>query len=789
VQLRWLHGRDDPRDSYWSVRYANLDGVAKPGKRRVLDRSAVLVAGLCYPSKDKKDGLFRLYGGQGLRIVAHLGAAKSGRAPVRITGAWSTLPEWPARGLPLQSLLRKVGVARLAKRIAGELPRAFGLGRGHTVVELGLPLPPTRAGRSLPQVLLAKTAPDPKMRGREDSYALVARFAFPGFALEPLRKRPLVASQADAMLYTQDPVSRNGVARLAALRPNRAGRFLDPERIRVDLGHLPAGTAPGFVQLRDSSADPDLQVLNCTLVDDPLPATAPMEVPATTSDSVRSNRFAAVNAFHHTSDLFARMRRYGLLPTEYFAQVERPLDVRYRAAIRPGAGDGRVVNAQVRWILRPGLPTKGIVELCFALGDLQSATGRLPSNLPSAAERSPLGVAADPRWCWHEFGHVLSAAACGALELDFAHSVGDALAAIVSDPDSRLAWKADGTAANAGAWRGVTFPWIQVPRRHDRDVQRGWGWTGIMNSRDRYFAEEGGLLARGYWTEQILSSALFRLYRAIGGDCEPPTLGGTLPGAVDARRDASDYTVYLIMRALKLLGAAAVTPATGPMSLVNALIMADEATEGALNAGSIVGGSARKVVRWAFEQQGLLGVPVPNSRVCGPETDAAVDLHIEDQRAKPDGPYSPASLLGDRWLAASGVIQVRPAGAGRKRIKVRVDNRGRRKASGVTVEVRVAPLDAAGGIPPYPDSAWQSLGTLAMEVPAATGAAPGEARSGGFPWAPAPGDYAILASATCEADRSNLDPALDLPCARVPGPTRTLVACDNNLGLRVITVN
>ena len=47
----------------------------------------------------------------------------------------------------------------------------------------------------------------------------------------------------------------------------------------------------------------------------------------------------------------------------------------------------------------------------------------------------PLGIAADVRVVRHEFSHVLIYAATGGLELDFVHSFGDSLAAVMSDPE------------------------------------------------------------------------------------------------------------------------------------------------------------------------------------------------------------------------------------------------------------------------------------------------------------------------------------------------------------------
>jgi hypothetical protein len=74
-------------------------------------------------------------------------------------------------------------------------------------------------------------------------------------------------------------------------------------------------------------------------------------------------------------------------------------------------------------------------------------------------------------------------------------------------------------------------------------------------------------------------------------------------------------------------------------------------------------------------------------------------------------------------------------------------------------------------------------------VPGASGASPGQ-RKFRLRWTPpvasTPQVYAILVAATCEEDRSNLDPTLPYPCVTVAGPTNILVACDNNLGLTLV---
>ena len=796
VQLRWFHGRNDPRDSYVFRRHAGFHERSRTKPSDPHDRTAVLLAGLCYASTEEKDGLYRFYGRQGLRVIAHVSAPKSsGCASVRITGVSSTLPTWPSksRSMPLLSLLRHQGVDALVEQIRDGLPRAFGLSDESLIVELGIPLPDAMGRAQQPQLVLAKTASRAKSAAQRDSYALVSRLKVGhGIVFEPVHKRPLFAcANADAMVFVQDPVSKNGAAHFTRLRPNRSSLVLDPEREKVALGNLPAGAAPGSVQLvdPDPNNDPDFRVTNSMLVDHPLPEANPKEVPAPVDAHVRTSTFAAANAFHHASALFGHMRAYGFPPVEYFRFAARPVDVRYRSGIRPGAGDGRTVNAQVRWNLRPDATGIGAVQVCFALGDLQSAVGRLPNNLPAAPERSPLGVAADPRWCWHEYGHVLLAAATGDLELGFAHSAGDAIAAILCDPDSQLAFDRSGALANAGPWRGITYPWVLIPRRHDRDVQCGWGWTGAMNRRERYFEVPGLSDKRGYWTEQILSSSLFRLYRAIGGDCER-TNGGKQGPAVPARRDAANYTVYLIMRSIQSLGAAAVTPCMQPHDFVDAMRKADTGTEAAPGPGGYVGGTVHKVVQWAFERQGLDGVPAPGSAVIGPEETALVDLHIDDLRAKPDGPYTPVDLHSNRWHAHPNALRLQspPVAGVRNKIHVRVENRGRQKALGARVDVWVALVKATGAIPDYPDAAWQPVGSMTKDVPGAAGPNPGAAKFGPYVWTPPSGNqaYAVFASATCDADRSNVDPATALPCVTLAGPIRCLDACDNNLGLMVV---
>ena len=51
----------------------------------------------------------------------------------------------------------------------------------------------------------------------------------------------------------------------------------------------------------------------------------------------------------------------------------------------------------------------------------------------------------------------------------------------------------------------TSLPFVNIGRRHDRDVAAGWAWAGSQDDTQ-------------YGSEQILSTLLFRVYRSTGGD-------------------------------------------------------------------------------------------------------------------------------------------------------------------------------------------------------------------------------------------------------------------------------
>ena len=156
--------------------------------------------------------------------------------------------------------------------------------------------------------------------------------------------------------------------------------------------------------------------------------------------------------------------------------------------------------------------------------------------------------------------------------------------------------------------RGITFPWVFVTRRHDRCVAHGWSWGGTIHRAAANAPYVVPHPRKAYLSEQILSSSLFRLYRCLGGDTD---MLASKPS--EHRQLASHYTLYLILRAMQIMGTTGIVVGDDPDDFVSALIDADVGTQAwdvtypAAGGERFkrVGGCAHKAIRWAFEAQGL----------------------------------------------------------------------------------------------------------------------------------------------------------------------------------------
>ncbi len=525
-------------------------------------------------------------------------------------------------------------------------------------------------------------------------------------------------------------------------------------------------------------------------------------LPIETRMPLRTDRESAVQAYLRANEWFARFDAYGLPALDYFRLAKLPLTLQVGRASRGGPGS-EAVNAEVNplWpsttvALPPcrvfGRAQELTPQILVSFGAAETAHRTRALTLKGRWRAQTLSLAADARWAWHEFGHVLNYASTGELELPFAHSAGDALAAIACDPDSVLAWDEDK--------RYLTFAWVQATRRHDRGAALGYCWCGRRNllrlARDTPLE----LHQHGYFQEQLLSSSLFRLYRCLGGDTRdlstPPQGATVADSGLARRRSAADYCVYLIMRATALLGPDSIAPARTPDQFVSALIDADLGRErwdvqanwpidqARARKLSRRGGRVHKVLRWAFEQQGLYAAVGPKLTKEGIGDAPAVDVFIGDRRRIGhqdarlcDGGYHPVSLDWPSggpaaWMAAEAAIQRKGA-----QVRVTLGNRGARPASAV----RCVLWACKAGAPRW---GWQLVGNGTLATPLAGLGAIGVACAAlDFTL---PGDWRdddlwLFANLHSDCDPSNWP--LDQAPPNSADELIELVAHDNNLAL------
>jgi hypothetical protein len=749
----------------------------------LIDRTAVFLAVEALALEGPNTPKLPLGSRRGIRIVAQV--STHGPNNVRITGASCSIDLLKAVDLVRSGLLGEI-IAAFVRNLffprneqggfKNDIRLAVGLSNDQEIWIDGLQL--RQLSEDCAYLDVYANVPRPDHTPHALSYALtVGVLLRPGSlpTISAVEQCPWVADAApvEARLFPLDPASLAGGGRDA--RPNRSPQRLERYRRTMTLPGITLDST-GHTCLLDDFAQ--VKVMQSRLVDTVANESQEETVNPASVSHARMNPFGALSGYQHARSLFDTMRAYGLSPVQYFKFATLPLLVRHRAPIEPGPGkNGKTVNAQVTYD-PPACDTVGVpwntstlkpLHVRFALADLQRSSSR----------REPLGLAADPRWSWHEYSHVLLAASTGALELRFVHSVGDALAAITCDPLSQLVrtdWQ-----------RGYTFPWVYLHRRHDRSVFDGWSWSGRYHRPARFASNGSNCRRKGYQSEQILSTSLFRLYRALGGDT---VCAGGLPD-LQARQAAADYTIYLIMRAIGLLGPAIWTSAETPDQLVSALIDADVGTwpvsQGPLQRR--VGGWAHKVVRWAFEAQGLYATTDPLAVIDAPGKPPNVDVFIDTKRCDsegdyPRGGYAPASLDWHTgcWQACPDAVQV----VNNNQVFVKVRNRGQSPANDVTVRVWCVDWPLSTDPPDWDPATWTNLGTSAAQTVPAWPTNP-PVQFGPFTGLPTPPTkrLLILAAATCPADPANNDPVTGLPCATVPTPIVDLVAGDNNLGLLV----
>ena len=362
----------------------------------------------------------------------------------------------------------------------------------------------------------------------------------------------------NGQVYLRDPLTKTGNT---AITPASSASVLNPLRDLVTLDGLnpPSG---GQQELRGEFV---------RLIDITTPNTPPPTQPAGVdfNYSVPTDNFSAVNAYYHCDRLFRMVRDMGFDTTQYFDGTTFPVRVDHRVSFN---GTPNIVNASA-----PGnAQGNGSDGFRFAL--VQTNTN--------------VGIAVEWRVVLHEFGHTILWDHVDSPNFRFSHSAGDSLAAILNDVES------------SAPDRGRTFPWTIITRRHDFSPSSGFAWGGTQD--DPFpVGHPSSTDQAGYRREQILSSTLFRLYRAIGGAHTD----------VNVRRSAANYAVFLIYSGIGTL-----TPFAQPQDAADFADVLMDADRGTTTFHGEAGGYAHKVVRWAFEQQGAYqpaGAPTPVSSKTG----------------------------------------------------------------------------------------------------------------------------------------------------------------------------
>ncbi|MBI2853074.1 MAG: hypothetical protein HYX84_08285 [Chloroflexi bacterium] len=437
----------------------------------------------------------------------------------------------------------------------------------------------------------------------------------------------------------------------------------------------------------------------------------------------RTNDFAAVNAYYHCDRFFRLVQDLGFNISTYFNGTAFPIPVDHRG--RYGSLNGIEINASCS-----GNGAGGIANVDFELADLGDTT-------------NPIGIAADWRIVLHELGgHGILYDHVNSANFGFAHSAGDSFGAILCDPDTQA------------PDRFLTFPWVSgvIARRHDRSVAAGWGWGGVNDTG-------------AYNSEQILCTTNFRIYRSIGGDA----------ANANTRRFAARYMAYLMLRAVSTL-----TPATNPtnaLGFANALLTADQ---GDWTSEGHSGGAYGKVVRWAFEKQGLYqpaGAPTPVISAGAPP---AIDVYIDDGRG---GEYQYVANFWNNqnvWNRRNndgGAAHEEPIVGATNYAYVKIKNRGTQTATNVIVKgFHCKP--SAGLV--WPND-WQAMTTAqlsAANIPPNNSA---EITVGPFEWVPTEvGHECMLMIVSATGDPSNISNFT----AGDSIPHWRLVPHDNNIGQR-----
>ena len=541
-------------------------------------------------------------------------------------------------------------------------------------------------------------------------------------------------------VFIRDPITKG-----ASVTSSSSAATLDGFLDNVTLHNLDAPVA-GVQSLQGSLV---------SLEEVQLPTVAAPTATGSFDFSSRSNDFGAVNAYYHANGLLQLILDMGF-GAGYFGGTVFPVPVDHRGWNEPNTGETATtkLNAINAHCLGD---SHGITSVDYELGDVSDITIPITAAQITADH---LGIACDNRITLHELGgHGVLYCHVGGANFGFAHSAGDSVAVILNDPGS------------AAPNRFELFPFTAstlppaAKRFHNRTPAAGWGWQGSIALNPFDFT----LDRMGYKNEQILSTTLFRLYRSIGGDS--PDLS--------TQQFAARFAVYLIFGAIGTL-----TSTTNPATALEfelALEFADGPDWNSLNPlETHAGGAYVKVIRWAFEKQGLFQLPgtaTPNNNVGSPP---AVDVYIDDGR---HGEYdyqlnhwSCQDIWNCNSVGAGGGVHEEPIVGQTNYAYVRIKNRGYQSATGIVVKG----FHCFPGVGLVYPTDWMPMDTPQLTAPdLAANDSVGEV-VGPFEWVPSQaGHECMFFSVSATDDAGNID-------GRVTGPIPEwrLVPHDNNIGQR-----
>lgn len=523
-----------------------------------------------------------------------------------------------------------------------------------------------------------------------------------------------------AWVYLRDPKTKVG---LSGPGPNASSTELDRHRDLVSLVGLKRAS-PGTNQTLVG------EYVRLIDIDEPSPTLPSSPAPGNFRFSVNTNDFGAVNAYHNCDRLYRLLEGFGINVKSYFDGTSFPVDVDHRVRFPSGGVlTANSVNAQA-----PGgaLPPRSL-GFQFAL----------------AALNTSVGMAADWRVVLHEFGHALLWDNVGSPNFRFSHSAGDAIAAILNDPGNRSV-------------RGTTFPWVNIGRSHTRPVTTS-AWYGTQ------FNPFGSSDQAGYVAEEILSSTMFRIYQAAGGDSTDQS----------KQEFAAAYVVFLIVKSIGLM-----TPSNNPLrpeGYADLLMQADTGTFTYRGTQTTIG-ALRKVVRWGFEMQGAFRQPPSpgQTRTNQVGNPPQVDIFINDGR---NGQYQFAESheshdVWNRQNSDNGTVNQDAVIGQTNFAYVRVSNRGFSQVTGVEARAfqcasqsdQVWPLD------------WEALSDPLIS--SSMSIAPGHSIVlGPFKWTPTSTQPSLLMSVSTTGDTSNLSRYTSAN----PIAMQRLLPFDNNIAQRTIS--